>query len=89
MELEYDGVASGPCIVCGKESQGSMYWTPLTDAHWQAVRPYVEAMTSASPHSGEKLVLNNLFWKQLCQPFCGSICVDKYYREKMDVDDQE
>lgn len=87
MELEYDTVASGPCLVCGKESLGSVYWTPLTDAHWQAVRPYVEAITPVSPHSGAKLVLNNLFWPQLCQPFCGSDCVDKHYKEKLDGDD--
>jgi hypothetical protein len=66
--------AIGPCIVCGKESKGSMYWTPLSDEAWAAVRPYVESLTPVSPHSKVKLVLNNLFWPQLSKPYCGPIC---------------
>jgi len=80
MELEFDEVASGPCIVCGEESQGSAYWLAMTAAQWEVMRPSVEAMTPVSVHSGVKLVLNMLFWPQLCKPFCGTRCVQEHYR---------
>jgi len=74
MDLEFDEVASGPCIVCGEESQGSVYWLPMVVAQWEVIRSYVEDMTPVSPYSGVKLVLNTLCWPQLCQPFCGPEC---------------
>lgn len=79
MNLEYDENASGPCIVCGEESQGSAYWLPMTAAQWEVIKPYVEAITPESPWSG-KLVMNLLFWPQLCKPFCGPKCVQEHYR---------
>ena len=80
MDLEFDEVASGPCIVCGEDSQGSVYWLPMSAAQWSIVRPYVEETTPVSPHSGTKLVMNMLFWPQLNKPFCGSQCVRKHYK---------
>ena len=80
MDLEYAEVASGPCIVCGEESQGSLYWVPMLAAHWEVISPYVEEMTPVSPHSNVKLVMNMLFWSQLCKPLCGPECVQKHYR---------
>lgn len=81
MDLGFDEVASGPCIICGEESQGSVYWLPMTKAQWEVMKPYAENMTPTSPHSGVKLVMNMLFWPQLCKPFCGSKCVQEYYRK--------
>ena len=80
MDLECDEVASGPCIVCGEESQGSAYWLPMSAAQWAVIHPFVEEMTLVSPHSGVKLVMNNLFWPQLCKPFCGAECVQEHYK---------
>lgn len=80
MELEFDEVASGPCIVCGEESQDSAYWLPMPAAQWAVIHPFVEEMTPISPHSGVKLVMNMLFWPQLCKPFCGPQCIQKHYR---------
>ncbi|MEE8372809.1 MAG: hypothetical protein V3R87_03625 [Dehalococcoidia bacterium] len=81
MELELYEVASGPCIVCGEDSQGSAYWLPMTAAQWDVLKPYVEAMTPVSPHSGVKLVFNTMFIPRLCKPFCGPECVRAYYRQ--------
>ena len=80
MDLEFDEVASGPCIICEEESQGSPYWLAMTEAQWEILWPHVEAMTPVSPHSGVKLVMNMLFWPQLCKPFCGTKCVQEHYR---------
>ena len=79
MDLEFDEVASGPRIVCGEESQGSVYWLPMTAAQWGVIKPYAEAMTPVSPHSGVKLIMNMLFWPQLCKPFCSPKCVQEHY----------
>lgn len=78
--MDFDEVASGPCIICLKESQGSPYWLPMSAAQWKVVLPYVREMTPVSPHSGIKLVLNMLFWPQLCRPFCSTRCVKEYYK---------
>ncbi len=80
MDLECDEVASGPCIVCGEESQGSAYWLPMSVAQWKVVRPFVKELTPVSPHSGVKLVFNMSFWPQLCKPFCGPECVQEHYK---------
>jgi len=81
VELEIYEEAIGDCIVCGVDATGSLYWLPMSDAQWAVIRPYVEGMTPVSPHSGVKLVLNTLFVPQLCKPFCGPLCVRKYYRQ--------
>jgi len=81
MDLEFDEVASGPCIVCGDESEGSVYWLSMSAAHWKVIRPHVEEMTPVSPYSGVKLILNTLFWPQLCKPFCGPQCSLKHKEE--------
>ena len=78
--MDYDEAASGPCIVCEKESKGSVYWLPMTAAQWEVIEPYVAAMTPVSHFSRVRLVMNNLFWPQLCKPFCGAECVQEYYR---------
>jgi len=82
MDLEFDDVASGPCIVCGKESQDSMYWLPMSAAHRKVIRPFLEEMTPVSPFSGVKLVMNPWFWPQLCKPLCSPECSLKYKEEK-------
>lgn len=80
MDLDYDEEASGPCIVCGEESEGSVYWLPMTAAQWAVIEPYAAAMTPVSPFSHVKLVMNTLFWPQLCKPFCSPKCVQEHYR---------
>ncbi len=81
MDLECDEIASGPCIVCGEESQGSAYWLPMSSAQWGVIRPFVEEVTPISPHSKVKLVMNMMFWPSLCKPFCGPQCVQEYYKQ--------
>ena len=83
MDLQYHDTAVGPCIQCGEESEGSVYWLGMTDEMWDILRPSIEARTVVSPYSGVKLVFNNLFWPGLCEPFCGAVCVTKY-EEKND-----
>ncbi len=80
MDLEFDEVASGPCIVCGEDATGSAYWLGMTAAQWAVIHPFVEEMTPVSPFSGVKLVMNLLFWPKLCKPFCGAACVQEHYK---------
>ena len=80
MDLTVDEVASGPCIVCGEESQGSVYWLPLLDSQWDVLRPFIEEQTPVSPHSGVKLVMNMFFFPRISRPFCGPECVGEYYK---------
>ena len=77
--MDVDEVASGPCIVCGGESQGSVYWLPLLPAQWDVIRPYIEEISQVSPHSGVKLVMNLYFFPGLSRPFCGPKCVGAHY----------
>ena len=65
--------AVGPCIICGKESEGSLYWLPMSDAQWAVIRPVVTPLFQ--PH----MVQNVLFFPGLCRPFCGPKCVSKHY----------
>ena len=81
MELEFYEEAVGDCAVCGEDATGSRYWLGMTAAQWDIIRPFVEEMTPISPHSGVKLVMNMLFWPQLCKPFCGPQCVQEYYNQ--------
>ena len=82
MDLEFDEVASGPCIVCGKESQGSMYWLPLLYSQWEVIRPYIEGQTPVSPYSEVKLVMNIFFFPRISRPFCGPKCSLTHHEEQ-------
>ncbi len=71
--------ANGPCVICGKESEGSKYWLPLPQAQWEVMRPLIEAQTPISPYSGVKLVMNMYFFPGLSKPLCGPECSLKHY----------
>ena len=74
--------AKGECVVCGKDSEGSLYWTPPPKEIWKQVRPHIVAITPVSPYSGVKLVQNVLFIEPHCKPFCSPACVGEYYKDK-------
>ena len=74
--------AKGACAVCGKDSEGSVYWTAPPKEIWDRVRPHVEAITPGAPWSGVKLVMHNLFIEPHCKPFCGPVCVGEYYKQR-------
>lgn len=79
--MNAEEVASGSCIVCGEESEGSVYWLPLPPEQWDIMRPYIEEMTHVSPHSGVKLVMNMFFFTGLSRPFCGPDCIQEYHKK--------
>ena len=81
MHLRWHITAHGPCIQCGKESEGSFYLLPMDDEVWAILRPSVEDMTPVSPWSGVKLVTNTLFWEGICKPLCGAACATKHKEE--------
>lgn len=74
--------AKGACVVCGKDSEGSLYWTPPPKEIWDKVRPHVEKITPVSPYSGVKLVLHMYFIEPHCKPFCSPECVGAYYKKQ-------
>ena len=71
--------AFGPCIMCGKESQGSMYWIGMTEENWKVLRPHVGELNeneySFTPdRPPEERAMNMFFVEGLCQPLCGPVC---------------
>ena len=74
--------AKGACAVCGKDSEGSQYWTPPPKEIWDKVRPHLVAKTPVSPWSGVKLVQNVYFIEPHCKPFCSADCVGEFYKQK-------
>ena len=65
--------AKGDCVVCGKDAEGSVYWTPLPTAIWNAVRPYLAPLFSDRDH-----IQNVLFFPEHSDPFCGPTCAQRY-----------
>ena len=68
--------ATGGCAVCGESAEGSVYWTPLPDHVWDAVRPYVAPLFQDEDH-----IQNVLFIEGESKPFCGPRCSLKYHEE--------
>ena len=68
--------ATGDCIVCGKDAEGSMYWTPLPDEIWKAVRPHLAPLFQDEDH-----IQNVLFIKPHSKPFCGPVCATQHHQE--------
>ena len=77
-EIEIFEQASGDCIVCGEAAAGSVYWTPLSDDAWAALRPSVAGL-----FPNEDYVQNVLFIPPFNQPLCGAQCsLDRHQKEK-------
>lgn len=71
-ELKIYEKAVGACTVCGEDSGGSMYWTPLPDDVWAVLRPHVAHLFSDADH-----IQNILFIPPYSTPFCSAICSNK------------
>lgn len=74
--MEVYEAAHGPCVVCGEESAGSLYWTPLPADIWNTVRPFLAPLFQDEDH-----ITNTLFIPPHSKPFCGPKCVQEYYRQ--------
>lgn len=74
--------AKGACVVCGKDSEGSQYWTPPPKKIWEIVREKIEPQIPVSPYSGVKLIMNSLFIEPHCKPFCSPVCVGEFYKQQ-------
>lgn len=73
MEVYKDAV--GPCFVCGEDTEGSQYWTPLPANIWNTVRPFLAPLF----HDDFDRI-TTLFIPAHSKPFCGALCVQEYYR---------
>ena len=82
MDLTYYETAVGPCIQCGKESEGSNYWLCMKPAMWDVVREVIEPLYPVSPYSGVRLVTaGRWFFPGMDKPFCGPQCGLDYKEE--------
>lgn len=63
--------AVGPCVKCGQDATGSLYWTPMSLDMWAKIRPQVIDMFEKSK------VQNIFFVPGVNDPFCGLVCVTK------------
>lgn len=68
--------ATGDCATCGKDANGSLYWTPLPDEVWRAVRPLLAPLFQDEDH-----VQNVLFIPDYSKPFCSPKCSLDWYQE--------
>jgi len=79
--------AKGPCIQCGQESEGSVYWLAMSDDNWKALAPFVGA--GSSLYGGEDLrpeerAMNTYFVEGICEPFCDPKCSLEFHHGNQD-----
>lgn len=75
-ELSVYENATGPCAICGEESEGSPYWIGMPQSVWLKIRPYVSHLFKPNR------VMKILFIPPHDKPLCGTTCVEKYYASK-------
>ncbi len=69
--------ATGPCEICGKESNGSLYWIGMSQKWWLRVRPYLTHLFN------EGMVMKTMFIPFGDKPLCGTTCVGVHHDKVM------
>ncbi len=65
--------STGPCAVCGEESEGSPYWIGMSQKVWLKLKPYLTHLFN------EHMVMKTLFIPPYDKPLCGSACAGEYH----------
>lgn len=82
-DLSVYDAATGSCIMCGADSEGSLYWIGMDQEQWLIIRPHIVHMFPVSPWSDERLVGKIFFIPPFDRPLCGAVC-SLVYKEKED-----
>ena len=75
-ELSIHEKAVGPCVVCGANSEGSLYWVGMNEKQWAIVRPYIVHLFAPD------MIQKTLFIAPLDKPLCGVKCSKEYHDGK-------
>ena len=73
-ELSVHESATGPCVVCGKECEGSPYWVGMSHLTWLKIKPYVRHLFPYSEWSKCHLEMKGFFMPPYDKPLCSAIC---------------
>lgn len=72
LKLHRDG-SVGPCIACGKESEGSQYWVAMSHEVWLKLVPHIEHMFPVG-----RLLKGTFFIPPYDKPLCSANCALSY-----------
>ena len=75
--IELHEEASGPCVVCGKESEGSPYWIGMSQTIWLKLRPHIKHLFKPD------FVMKTMFIPPYDKPLCGPNCAGQYDGQTM------